>query len=155
MLEDFRRGDDSIVLLDGYMDRARLGALMGLADAYVSLHRSEGFGLPLAEAMALGKPVIATGWSGNMDFMSAENSLPVPFKLVELERDCGPYEKGATWAAPDVEAAAVLMRRVAASPEFAARIGSNARLFVESNLSPAAVGAKLRARLKSKEFADS
>ena len=65
--------------------------LMAGADAYISLHRAEGTGLTLSDAMAHGKPVIATGWSGNTDFMNVANSYPVDYELVRLERDIGPY----------------------------------------------------------------
>ncbi|MFH0957723.1 MAG: glycosyltransferase family 4 protein, partial [Pseudomonadota bacterium] len=66
---DRMQGRKAIILIDGYMDRPSLNSLIARTDCYVSLHRSEGFGLPIAEAMSLGKPAIATGWSGNMDFM--------------------------------------------------------------------------------------
>ena len=67
---------------------------MAACDAYVSLHRSEGTGLTITDAMALGKPVIATSWSGNMDFMDVSNSFPVRYELVELQRTIGPYRAG-------------------------------------------------------------
>src|SRR5262249_31725840 len=72
--------------------------LMAACDVYISLHRSEGTGLTITDAMALGKPVIATGWSGNMDFMSVANSYPVQYELVEIEETVGPYLAGETWA---------------------------------------------------------
>jgi glycosyltransferase involved in cell wall biosynthesis len=62
------------VLQDGYLSAREKNTMMALCDCYVSLHRAEGFGLTMAEAMALGKPVIATGYSGNLAFMTAENS---------------------------------------------------------------------------------
>ena len=67
---------------------------MSSCDAYVSLHRSEGIGLTIAEAMGLGKPVIATGWSGNTDFMDVSNAFPVGYRLVEIEENVGPYHGG-------------------------------------------------------------
>ncbi len=72
------------LLLDRYMDRRELYSLFTACDAYASLHRSEGFGLTMAEAMALGKPVIATAYAGNMDFMTEENSYLVPYRLMEI-----------------------------------------------------------------------
>ena len=67
----------NVVMLDGYLDRPDLCALLNAADCYLSPHRAEGYGLTLLESMALGKPVIATAYSGNMDFMTADNSYPI------------------------------------------------------------------------------
>ena len=85
-----------IHLLTEAMDRPVLNALIDSVDCLVSLHRAEGFGLVIAEAMARAKVVVATGWSGNMDFMTAANSLPVDYQLVTLQADAGPYH---TWRA--------------------------------------------------------
>ncbi len=86
----------NVVLRDGYMARDELAGLMAAADCYISLHRSEGFGLGIAEAMALGKPVIATEYSGPADFLTPANSYPVDYRLVPIPRDYGPYLEGFT-----------------------------------------------------------
>lgn len=104
------------ILIDRYMSRDELNGLFQACDTYVSLHRSEGFGLTMAEAMSLGKAVIGTAYSANMDFMTSGNSYPVPYQLVEIEEDYGPYQRGNLWAAPDIAEAATLMRRVVANP---------------------------------------
>jgi glycosyltransferase involved in cell wall biosynthesis len=137
----------NVVMLDGYLDRPDLAALLNAADCYLSPHRAEGFGLTLLESMALGKPVIATAYSGNMDFMTPENSFPLDFTLVSLTRDYGPYMRGAVWAEPDIDQAADLIRRVAAAPAEAVARGSVARRMVEDLYSAAATGAAMRARL--------
>jgi glycosyltransferase involved in cell wall biosynthesis len=111
------------ILIESYFDRLRANALLNQCDVYLSLHRAEGYGLTLAEAMALGKPVIATAYSGNMDFMTPGNSYLVPYRLVELERDHPPYERGSVWAEPDVGAAAEILRRVYEHPEEAGERG--------------------------------
>ncbi|HEY1014642.1 MAG TPA: glycosyltransferase family 4 protein, partial [Herpetosiphonaceae bacterium] len=100
------------ILIDGYLSRREVNALIHHCDAYVSLHRSEGYGLTIAEAMALGKPVIATAYSGNLDLMAPEHSYLVPYRLVELPRDYPPYEAGMLWAEPHIGAAAEHFRAV-------------------------------------------
>ncbi len=120
-------GRHDIHLLDGYWSRSHVNALIQHCDCYVSLHRSEGFGLTLGAAMAQGKPVIATGYSGNLAFMGATNSLLVPYELVPVGPGHDPYSPGAQWADPDVDAAAAHMRRVYDEPEWAADLGERAR----------------------------
>lgn len=113
-------------------------------DAFVSLHRSEGFGLGIAEHMAIGKPVVATNWSGNVDIMNSENSCPVDYRLVELEENVGPYEKGGIWAEPDISHAAAFMERLASDPDYRGRIGGKGREYALTHLSPQAIGAQYR-----------
>ena len=139
--------DPRISLIDGYLDRQELWSLMASVDCYVSLHRSEGFGLGLAEAMACGRPVIATGWSGNMDFTQPDNTLLVDYKLVPLERDLGPYRQGQVWAEPDLDAAADCMRRIAASAVLRQRLGARGKWTVSHELSPTALAPLMRKRI--------
>lgn len=136
-----------VIIKDGYVPAEEQGALMDSCDVYVSLHRSEGFGLTLAEAMALGKPVIATGYSGNLDFMTATNSYLVPYEMVSVGVGCEPYPASAEWAEPDVEAAADLMRHVVANPEEARTVGMSARDEVERLHGPQVRGRFIRNRL--------
>jgi glycosyltransferase involved in cell wall biosynthesis len=132
---------------DRLLSRARTNGLLSSCDTVVSLHRSEGFGLILAEAMDLGKPVIATAWSGNMDFMNGGNSCPVAYELVTLDRAYGPYAAGQQWAEPDVDDAAQLMRRIADDAEYRTRIGARARETIRSQFTPRAAGLRYRERL--------
>ena len=122
-------------------------ALMASCDAYVSLHRSEGLGLTMAEAMLLGKPTIATGFSGNVDFMNENNSLLVDYRIVQLERTMPPYEVGMEWAEPSEEHAARLMRRLYEDREFAAMLGARGKADVERTMSLAAAGRRMAERL--------
>ncbi len=138
-----------VVMLSGYLDRAALGALMNLSDCYLSPHRSEGFGLTLLEAMRLGKPVIGTAYSGNMDFMTPENSYLLDYSLITLTRDYGPYMRGAVWADPDVDHAARLIRNVVEQPHEAAARGARACADAIRDWSPEATGRALRARLEA------
>jgi len=116
-----------IYLLEEYLAPEKKNALMAGCDCYVSLHRSEGFGLTMAEAMAYGKPVIATNYSGNVDFMHEGNSHLVPYKLVPIPKGCDPYPAGAEWADPDIAAAAAALHRVFDDQAAARELGERAR----------------------------
>lgn len=146
-LQDVSRGLP-IKVVDGVWSRQAISELLSACDCVVSLHRSEGFGLSLAEAMALGKPVIATGYSGNMDFMTPENSLPVDYRLVQLKEDVGPYMRGSHWAEPDLDHAAAHMRWVASHREQARTLGERAGQTIHDGFSPAVVGKMITERLQ-------
>ena len=100
-------------------------ALTACADIVLSLHRGEGFGLVLAEAMLLGKPVIATGWSGNTDFMDGSNAVLVSYRLVPARDDRSVYR--GLWAEPDVAEAAMLLRGLADDASLRRDLGERAR----------------------------
>lgn len=140
--------DDRVVVLEGAKDRDHVTSLINACDCFVSLHRSEGFGLGPAEAMSLGKPAIITNWSGNTDYMTADNCLPVDYELVQLGRDYGPYKAHQHWAEPNLEQAAHWMKKIAHDPDLASRIGARARETINSDFSPEAVGKKIQARLE-------
>ena len=137
----------NIQLYDAVLPREGINALMALSDCYVSLHRSEGFGLTLSESMSLGKPVIATAYSGNMDFMHDDNSFLVKYELAQLEKSHGPYKKGLVWADPDLDHAAELMRYVYENREAAMAIGKKAQEDIQRQLHPLAVGRAMQERL--------
>jgi glycosyltransferase involved in cell wall biosynthesis len=126
-LDEAVAGRADIVQLDAHLAQAEMRALLANLDAFVSLHRSEGLGLGLLDAMALGKPVVATGYSGNMTFMDDETAVLVPFELVEVGPGHEPYPSSAHWAEPDLDAAAAAMRRLAAAPAEGAALGARAR----------------------------
>ena len=102
----------NIEVMRGYLDDAGLSDLYNRADVLLSLHRAEGFGLPMLEALARGIPVIATGWSGNVDFADEHNGIPVPYTLMPVRDAAGIY-RGSKWAEPDCMAAAAGLRRLA------------------------------------------
>ena len=142
------RGRPDIVLKDEYIEADLAGALMNCCDAYVSLHRSEGLGLTLAEAMLLGKPVIATGYGGNMDFMTEENSVLVAWERNAVGSGAGPYDPTADWAEPSLSDAAAKMRYLFEHRDAAAATGRIARRDLESRFSAEVCGAKMRSRLQ-------
>ena len=135
------------MLSDGYLEGDRLTALTALCDCYVSLHRSEGFGLTIAEAMAFEKPAIATGYSGNLAFMDAESSYLVPYELATLDEAVGPYPAGTEWADPDLDEAARLMRHVVEQPDEARERGLRGKAAVEERQSLARAAAFLGERI--------
>jgi glycosyltransferase involved in cell wall biosynthesis len=122
-------------------------ALMAACDCYVSLHRSEGFGLTIAEAMAYGKPTIATAYSGNLTYMTSDNSYLVPWRPTTIPGSCAPYPAGAEWADPDLDAAAALMRRVFTEREEAEARGARALRDLQAHHTTAHAAAFVRRRL--------
>jgi len=115
-----------IRLVEDMVSREMKDAMIASCDCYVSLHRSEGLGLTMGEAMYFGRPVIATAYSGNLDFMTAENSYLVPHELTEIGPGAEPYPADKVWAEPDLDRAAELMREVFENPDEAAARGQRA-----------------------------
>ncbi|MEZ5419469.1 MAG: glycosyltransferase [Vicinamibacterales bacterium] len=140
-------GRADIRLVDAYYSRAEQHALTSVADCYVSLHRSEGLGLTMAEAMSLGVPVIATAYSGNLDFMTPSNSFLVDHGTGHVPAGVAAYAAGTPWAEPDLDMAAAWMRRVVEDPAEAAARAARGRQDVATTLSLAASAAAVAARL--------
>ncbi len=137
----------NVTVLDRTLSREDTFALLACADCYVSLHRSEGLGLTLAESMLLGKPVIATRYSGNLDFMTDANGYLVDYAPGFVGEDGEHYPRGAPWAEPSVGHAAALMRRVYGHPAEARAVGERARKELSELMSPEAFGKRMAARL--------
>jgi glycosyltransferase involved in cell wall biosynthesis len=147
-------GRSDIEFVDGYLTAPEKAALLARADCYVSLHRSEGFGLPLAEAMTLGTPVIATGYSGNTDFTTPFNSYLVDWTATRVGPHSDVYPADGMWAEPDVDHAAALMRRVWEHPDEAHHRAGRARDDIARRYAPQVVGAIARERLQHLADAD-
>lgn len=137
----------NIQFINKTLPHLELYALMHLCDAFVSLHRAEGYGLHIFEAMAYGKPVIATGYSSNMDYMNQDNSFVVDYQLIDIDRDYGPYRKGWKWADPNINHAAQLMKQAYENPELCRQIGAKAKQTIETELSTARVGQMIKEQL--------
>jgi glycosyltransferase involved in cell wall biosynthesis len=141
-------GREDIHVVDRSLTGEELARVMAACDCYVSLHRAEGFGLTMAEAMAIGKPVIGTGYSGNVDFMNNENSYLIDYAIGRVGAECEIYPPEGEWAEPSVEHAAELMRMVLSDPQEAKRLGARAAQDIAAKLSPQATGAAMRRRLE-------
>lgn len=137
----------AVMVIDEVYSQEETLALMQICDAYVSLHRSEGLGLTMAEAMLLAKPVVATGFSGNVDFMSPDNSLLVDYDVVPIGRSVPPYEAEMRWAQPSEEHAAILLRRLFDDRVLGTRLGARAQQDLRRDLNVAAAGHRMAERL--------
>jgi len=138
-----------VTILARTIDRADVIALVNCCDCLISLHRCEGFGLTLAEAMFLGKPVIASAYSGNLDFTRDDNSFLVRFQMASVPPGCEPYRQGARWADPDEAHAAEQMRLAAHSAETREERARRGQQFVTSELAPSVVGGIMKRRWSS------
>jgi glycosyltransferase involved in cell wall biosynthesis len=133
-------GDSRILLIDQELARPRAIALLALSDCFVSLHRSEGFGRGPVEAMLLGKPVIATDYSGTRDFATAETALLVGCELVPVAANEYPGAAGQVWAEADIGEAAAAMRRIAGDQALAKQLGRAGRARIRELHDPEVVG---------------
>jgi glycosyltransferase involved in cell wall biosynthesis/2-polyprenyl-3-methyl-5-hydroxy-6-metoxy-1,4-benzoquinol methylase len=141
-------GRPDIVVMDDYLTPADKDTLIASCDCYVSLHRSEGFGITMAEAMLLGKPVVATGYSGNLDFMAADRGYLVDYELVPIGPDAKPYPADGQWAEPDLDHAAAQMRAVVDDPDEAARRAEAGAEWVREHHSRQSAGRAMALRLE-------
>lgn len=136
-----------VTIIDRTIDRSHVTALIQMSDCLVSLHRSEGFGLTIAEAMYLSKPVIVTAYSGNMDFTAADNSFLVGYELVNVPKGCEPYDEGTVWADPKLSDAVSQMRMVANEPAVRVARAHKGNAQIREQFSPEAVGKMMKDRL--------
>ena len=136
-----------IIFIDEFFTRQQTWDLQACCDILLSLHRAEGFGLAPAEMMYLAKPVIATGWSANTDFMTDDNSFPVRYQLQALQQAVGVYPAGQLWAEADIDHAAWCLTRLLDDPALRQQVGARAAADIRRQLSPQAVGALVRQRL--------
>ncbi|UCF38901.1 MAG: glycosyltransferase family 4 protein [Acidobacteriota bacterium] len=148
-LEEMIASDPRIRLINAYFTKDEVLGLISVSDCLLSLHRSEGFGLPIAEAMGMGKTVIATAYSGNMDFMNRQNSFPIQYELVDVKP--GQYfnlEGTSVWAEPDGEEAAACMGEILRDPESFRRAASLAAEEIQMYYNLEVIGGRYRSRLE-------
>jgi glycosyltransferase involved in cell wall biosynthesis len=140
---------DRVVVLDRTMSDAEIKALHVCCDAFVSLHRCEGYGFGMAEAMYFGKPTLATGYSGNVDFMQTGIAHLTDFKLVPVPEGAYPHAAGQVWADADVEQAATIMIELAENPEAGRALGVAASQHMRVHFSYRATGLRYADALAS------
>ena len=145
-------GAQNITVISSELRLSQLDMLRAGCDCLISAHRSEGFGLNIAEFLSLGKPVIATAYSGNLDFFDESVGFPVDYTLTELTVQAGPYQPGFIWAEPSMNALAVQMRRVLDDPEEVHTRGAAAAARIRSMLSLEAVSTAMKDRLDALEL---
>ena len=141
--------DAQIKIIDTPLDTQSVLSLINACDCFVSLHRAEGFGRGLGEAMALGRLALGTGWSGNTDFMTETNALPVDYTKVKLKPDQYPHAKGQHWAAPNLDHAASLLRPILTDPSRGAARARRGQQEVLQTHGNRAVGLRILARLEA------
>ncbi len=141
--------DPRIMIRDIILEEAEMAGLVAAAAAYVSLHRSEGFGRGPAEAMRLGVPVILSAYSGTEDFADEDCAWPVPVRMITVPPEAYVGVDGQVWADPDISAAAAAMRAVLADPALAAAKAARGRARIIERYGPAQVGAVLRVALEA------
>lgn len=139
--------DPRIVVVNETLDRRHMLGLFRRCDCFVSLHRAEGFGRGIAEALLMGKPVIVTGYSGSQDFTNPQNACIVDYELVDVGPDEYPHAAGQRWAEPDLEQAAWYMRRLVSEPTWGATLAERGRSLVEAQHGIESVARRYRARL--------
>ena len=156
--DDFKRFEDMlnaykfkdrVVVINRTMSNNEIGNLMRCADCFISLHRAEGYGRGLSEAMYLGKPVIATGYSGNMEFMNDSNSCLVKYDLIPVMEGQYPHAKGQVWADADTDHAAHYMLKLLSDREWGRKLGAAASRHMRTYFSYKAKGLQYLERVQS------
>ena len=142
-------GDSRILQIHEVLPHSINTALMKCCDCYVSLHRSEGFGLTLAEAMLIGKTVITTGYSGNMDFTTPATALLVDYELVPVQPGDYPFSRGEMWAEPNVQQACEYMQKLVEDSTFAQSLAQKGEELIRTSFSTKTMGDRYKKRLSN------
>ena len=140
---------DRATLIDATLTDNETKNLVRCCDCFLSLHRSEGFGRGPAEAMFFGKPVVATGWSGNMEYMDERTAFPVRYTLRPVREGEYPHFENQVWADPDIAHAAAILVRLLDDPALGHAQGQRARSHMRRWFSDRALGALYRRRLEA------
>lgn len=142
------KDQSNVKIINQTFSKPVINALINCCDVYVSLHRSEGLGLGPAEAMYLGKPVIMTGWSGNMEYANNDNSCLVDYDIIELKENIPPYRKGSHWADANIEDASRYMRKLYEDKNYYDLISHNGYKTMHEDYDAITLGKKMKDRLE-------
>lgn len=140
-------GYQNFYLIKENLSEEQVYGLIKTVNVVVSLHRAEGFGLVLAEAMLLGTPTIATNWSSNTEFMNSDVACMVDYKLVTIEKDMPPFQAGNRWAEPDIGQAADYMQKLYREPEFYSKVSGNAKTYISQKLGLKQIEERIQKRI--------
>ncbi|NEX02293.1 Glycosyltransferase involved in cell wall bisynthesis [Pseudobutyrivibrio sp. NOR37] len=133
-ISSFLDGYKNVYFMTDRLTKIEVNSLISDVDVFVSLHRAEGFGLVMAEAMLNGTPCIATNWSANTEFMNDEVACMVKYTKAALKEKIGPYKKGSVWAEPDIDSASGYMKKLYEDSEYRNRLTENARKYISDKL---------------------
>lgn len=141
-------GYTNVYLIEETLSRDEVNSLTKCVDVVVSLHRAEGFGLVLAEAMLLGTPTVATNWSSNTEFMNENVACMVDYELITIEKDMPPFKAGNRWADANLDQAAGYMKKLYEDKEYYEMIRKNAKEYAKEKLGMDQAAGRIRERLK-------
>lgn len=141
-------GYKNVYFITDILEKKAVNSLIKDVDVFVSLHRAEGFGLVMAEAMLNETVCIATNWSSNTEFMNKDVACMVDYSFITLEKDMSPYRKGAKWADANTDEAAEYMKRLCTDREYYDNLSKKAKAYIEDKLSMESVKTLLETRIK-------
>lgn len=147
-IRSYLDGYTNVFFMTDTLSKIEVNSLIADVDVLVSMHRAEGFGLVMAEAMLNGVPCIATNWSANTEFMNSDVACMLDYEMVELSHEIGPYKKGSKWAEPSVEQAAMYMRKLFEDREFYQKLSVDAKKYIKVRLGKERISGLIQDRLK-------
>lgn len=147
-LEKAIAGYNNIYIIAKTITRDEVNALINICDVGVSLHRSEGLGLLCEESMYFGKPVIATNWSGNTDFMTDDSACLVSYSMIPVREYYCTNDMEQKWADPDVHHASEYMVRLFQDKDYYEKIARNAKEHIRTHFSPEVCGGRMKERIR-------
>jgi glycosyltransferase involved in cell wall biosynthesis len=147
LLTDRISNFSNIKIVEKIFEKDTLHKIIKGCDSYISLHRSEGFGLTMAEAMYFEKPVIATGYSGNTEFMDNTNSFLVDFEIFKVDSDILNYDRNTIWSNPDVKHASILLKKVSENSNEVKFVAANGQKNIIQNFSMDKIGINIKEKL--------